>query len=177
MRTETVTIYQFNELPEAAQQATIDKFRDMGYCWGWQDEWWDSAQAFSKIAPIDITKADYDRGQVSVKWTDEDEIAELVGLRAWKWLQNNGWFTWAAKNKAGDCTMTGFFGDCAFGDAIMVYADKPLSTPELKQVFYEAAQAWVREAQRDCEYAYSDAAIRENIEVNEYEFYADGSLV
>lgn len=186
-RQETITrtLYSFDELSDAAKDNARDYFRQSGDLWGWSDEWWKSAQAFGKIAPISIESADYDRGQVECKWTgvdyacryDHDEaIQELSGLRAWKWLQNNNWFKWARDNKQGACTMTGYCGDCAFADPIAEYEKNPLRVPTLEQVFNESAQSWVQEAQGDCEYAYSDEGIDSLIECNEYEFDESGNI-
>lgn len=184
-RTIEIQLFQLSELTDEARKRAIDAFRNAGDCWAWGDEWWDSAQAFSRIAPINIRDADYDRRQVSVEWAGvsyanrfdhDDAIRELSGLRAWKWLENNGWFAWAENERKGACSMTGYCGDAPFGDAIAAYARKPLSVPDIEQVFYEAAQAWVCEAADDCERAYSDEAIAEQIECNEFEFTADGKL-
>lgn len=171
------TVYSFNELSDDAKQAAIEYFRNDSDLWGWQSEYWDSAQAFAKIAPIDITEADYDRAQVTIRWTDTEEVKNLSGLRAWKWLQNNGWFDLAKRNKQGDCTLTGFCGDCDLFDDIEKYSLFPQSVPELGQLFYECAQSWVYAAQQDCQHAYSDAGITETIQCNDYEFTADGKLI
>lgn len=171
------TVYSFDELSDSAKESARDNFRNDGNLWGWQSEWWQSAQAFGKIAPIRITSADYDRAQVDIEWTDGDAIADLSGLRAWKWLQNNNWFKWAAKEKLGACTLTGYCGDCSFADTFAQYEKNPLSVPDLKQVFYESAQSWVYEAQKDCEYSYSNEAIDQMIECNEYEFTESGGLI
>ena len=168
------TVYQYDELSESAQSKARDQYRNGGDIWYDSEEYWESGKEFSKIAPIEITEADWCNGQVDIKWTGDDDVKELHGLRAWKWLQNNDWFDWAKRNKAGECTMTGTWCDCPFGDAIMDYADKPLQTPDIKQVFYEAAQAWVFAARRDLEHAYSDEAVAESIRINEYEFTAEG---
>lgn len=176
MRTMQIEVFTFDELSDRAKGRARDYFR-RDDCWSWAGEWWDSAQAFSKIAPVDISEADYDRGHVSCRWTDSDEVAELKGLRAWKWLHNNGWFDWARRNKAGECTMTGFCGDCDFADPITEYECNPRRVPDLRQVFYEAAQSWVYAARSDMEHSYSDEVIDEMIECNEYEFTADGELV
>lgn len=180
------TVYSFDELSDSAKESARDNFRNDGDLWGWQSEWWNSAEAFSKIAPIRITSADIDRAQVDIEWTGpdyalrydhSDEIAELSGLRAWKWLQNNNWFKWAANEKQGACTLTGYCGDCSFADTFAQYEKNPLSVPDLKQVFYESAQSWVFDARKDCEYAYSDEAIDQMIECNEYEFTESGELI
>ena len=176
MRLKTIEIYQFHELEDYAKERARDYFRNSSDLWGWQSEWWESAQAFSKIAPIDIREADFERRHVDIRWTGDDDLAELSGLRAWKWLENNNWFKWAADNKSGKCTMTGYCGDCPFGDAIAEYKDDPKHTPELKQVFYEAAQAWIHEAAADMEYCYSDEHIDDLIEINEYEFLDNGTF-
>lgn len=145
--------------------------------WGWQYEWWDSAQAFAKIAPVDIVEVDYDRRHVRTRWQSDCEIAELSGIRAAKWLINNGWEELAHKNAQGGCTLTGFCGDCPLFDPIAEYlAGDWRRIPELSQVFYECAQAWVREASLDCEHAYSDKGCRELAEINEWLFDEEGSF-
>ena len=185
MRTEIVEIFKFDELNDAAKERARDWYRSDGMAWGWSDEWWESAQAFSKIAPIKIIEANYDYRQVKIEWTGpdyasrydhSDAIAELSGLRAWKWLENNNWFSWAAQERMGKCSLTGFCGDCSFADALKDYERNPARVPDLKQVFYEMAQAWVSDAQDDCEACNSDDCVSETIEANEYEFYANGDF-
>lgn len=173
-RTIETTVYQFDELSERAKERARDWYRS-GVCWSWSEEWWDSAQAFSQIAPIKITEADYNRAHVSYRWTGDDDVANLEGVRAWKWLHNNGWFEWAAREKTGACTLTGYCGDAPFADPLIDdYLHHPARVPDLKQVFYEMAQSWVREAQSDMEYCYSDESVDENIRANEYEFTEQG---
>ena len=173
MRDITISVFQFDELTDTAKERARDWYRGLG-AWSWQPEWWESAQAFTKIAPINIVALDYDRRHVSVVWTDDANVSELSGVRAWKWLKNNGWFEWAKANADGSCTMTGFCGDAPFGDPLVAYAKTPSKVPTLKQVFYECAQAWVNEAANDYEHSYSDEAVDETILANEYEFTSDG---
>lgn len=185
--TQTIIVCQFAELNDDAKDCARQWYRSsMGDdAWAWGDEWRDSAQAFSRIAPIKITDADFERGHVSIEWQGPDHasrydhsdaIAELTGLRAWVWLTNNNWFVWAQKNREGECTMTGFCGDCAFGDALKEYERNPRRVPELKQVFYEMAQSWVYAARRDMESSNSDEYIDETIIANEYEFTDSGDF-
>jgi hypothetical protein len=177
MRTATIIkeYYEYSELSDAAKQ----KAREwLASCdpWGGSEEWWDSAQAFAGIAPISIDSADYHAGHVRISWNDDADVSELKGLRAWKWLQNNGWFDWAAREQPGACTLTGFCGDAPFADPLVGYSKTPLRVPDLKQVFYECAQKWVFEVRADMEHAYSDEALEEAIEANEYEFDAEGNI-
>ena len=177
-RTETTTrtVYQFSELSESAQQRACERYASDGEAWHWHAEWWQSAQAFGTIAPIRITGADYERGDCDIEWRDDDAIAELTGLRAWKWLQNNNWFEWAKREAPGACTLTGYCGDAPFADPLLEYARKPLSVPDLKQVFYECAQSWVFAARDDMEACNSFESIADNIRANEYEFTESGEI-
>lgn len=177
MRTETITreMYTFNELSDDAKETARNWWRESD---NWDSsEWWGSAIAFNAISPIAVESADYDRGQVDVIWQGDDDAQHLTGLRAWKWLQNNGWFEWAKQEKPGACTATGFCGDAPFADPLVEYASNPLSVPDLLQVFYECAQAWVFEARSDMESRNEDSQIDETIEANEYEFTVEGELI
>lgn len=172
--TRTITVYRFAELSDSAKQTAVD---DWGDNWHWGEDYWQSARAFSAIAPIDITQADYWRRDVECNWTGNDSVAELSGLRAWKWLANNGWLEWARNESLGFCTMTGFCGDAPFGDAIGQYADKPLSCPDLRQVFYECAQEWVNDAANDMEHSNSIEAIEETMGCNDIWFNEHGKVI
>ena len=185
MRTETIEIFKFSELSDTAKDRARDWFRSDGDAWGWASEWIASARAFENIAPIKIRGWDMDRRQVWIEWIGpdyasrydhSDAIAELTGSRAWKWLTNNNWFTWARAEREGECSLTGFCADCTFADALKEYENHPARVPALKQVFYEMAQSWVSAAQDDCDHANSDEAVSEMIEWNEYEFDENGNF-
>lgn len=185
-RQETITrtLYQFDELSDAAKETAREWFRSCEP-WGWASEWIGSAQAFEKIAPVKIKGWDIDRADVTIEWTGteyatrydhDDAIRELSGVRAWKWLQNNNWFKWARDNKQGACSMTGFCGDCAFADPIAAYEATPSRVPDLEQVFREACYSWVQDARDDMESSYSDESVDETIRANEYEFDESGNI-
>ena len=175
MKHVTIEIFDYSELSEAAKQSARDWYCEGG-AWYWQDEWWQSARAFSDIAPVDIQSADYERADVDCTWQGECDVEDLEGVRAWKWLQNNGWFDLAARNAQGDCTLTGYCGDCDLFDPLHEYAKTPLAVPDLRQVFYECAQSWVQAARRDLEESYSREVVEENIEANEYQFTECGGF-
>ena len=98
---------------------------------------------------------------------------ELSGVRAWKWLQNNGWFDLAENS---DCPLTGYCGDECLFDAIREFKAKPDSRT-LAELFQDCADGWHKGYSDDIEYQNSDEYIREQIEVNQYEFYNDGSMI
>ena len=175
MRLQTIEIFTFDELSDSAKEKARQWWREVD-TWD-SSEWWNSAKAFGKIAPISITSADYDRGQVDVEWQGVEEAQYLEGLRAWKWLTNNGWFKWAKLETLGECTATGFCGDAPFADPLIEYSRNPLSVPDLLQVFYECAQSWVFEARGDLEGTQENSYIDDMITANEYEFTSDGEIV
>jgi hypothetical protein len=173
---QTRTLFTIDSLEGRAKERALDWVREGGP-WVWQCEWWDSAQAFARIAPIDIAEADYGRRIVSAEWTGDDSVEALSGIRAAKWLINNGWEELAHKNAQGGCTLTGYCGDCPLFDVIVKYlANDWRRIPDLGQVFYECAQEWVNAAADDCEHAYSDEYCGELAEINELLFDEDGAF-
>jgi hypothetical protein len=170
---QTRTLYTIDSLEGRAKERALEWVRECEP-WGWQCEWWDSAQAFSRIAPIDIREADYGRRDVSVRWHGDECVAELSGIRAAKWLINNEWQELAKRNVQGECTLTGYCGDCPLFDPIAGYLKSDWRRiPDLEQVFYECAQSWVIAAAEDCEHSYSDEHCEELAVINEWLF--DGS--
>jgi len=176
MRTETIEVFQFDELSNAAKQRAREWYCSDGDVWHWSGEWWDSAVAFSGIAPVEIREIHWDRADPTIRWTGEDALRDLSGVRAWKWLHNNGWFDLAARNVMGDCTLTGYCGDCDFFDPIDKYRRNPLGVPDLETLFRDCVYGWAFAALHDMEHAYSDEAIDETIRANGYEFDAGGKF-
>ena len=178
-RTLEITVYKLDELDEAMQQRVIQSWRD-GDHFFWEDEWRDSLHAFAKIAPIKVRDWSVGYGGTYVTFDmDQDDnygdgIAEMSGVRAWKWLVNNGW----AKIAAGqDCPFTGYCGDENLLDAIRTAIGNPASDcPPLRDIFKEALDDWAKAFERDLDYWHSEEAIREDIEANDYEFNANGTL-
>jgi hypothetical protein len=175
MKHVTIKVCTFDELSDDAKERARDWYRQGG-CFHWRDEWWQSAREFSAIAPVDIFRVDIACAHVDVSWHADENVRGLSGVRAWKWLQNNGWFELARRNAQGDCTLTGFCGDCPLFDPLVKYAETPGQVPGLEQVFYECAQSWVSEAQRDYDWCNSDEAIDDNIICNAYEFTEQGEF-
>ena len=171
-RTIEVTIYKFDELDAAIQQRVIERWRE-GDQFFWGDEWRDSLNAFAKIAPIKVRDWSVGYGDTYVTFDMDEDIADLSGGEAHAWLIQEGW----AKLAAGqDCPFTGYCGDENLLDAIRTAIGSPAKISSLYSVFYGALHGWAKDFERDMDYHYSDEAIREDIEANEYEFYDDGSL-
>ncbi len=172
-RTVELTVYRFDELDERTQQRVIDSWRE-GREFPWADEWRDSLDEFAKLAPITIRDWSVGGRDTGVSfYMDDEALGELSGVRAYKWLLNNGWVDLAAKQ---DCPFTGYCGDESLLDAIRTAIGSPAKISSLYSVFYGALHGWANDFERDMDYHYSDEAIREDIEANEYEFYANGGI-
>jgi hypothetical protein len=171
-RTIEVTVYKLDELGAAMQQRVIEDWR-AGDQFFWEDEWRDSLHAFAKIAPIKVRDWSVGYGGTYVTFDMDDNIADLSGIRAYKWLVNNGW----AKLAAGqDCPFTGYCGDENLLDAIRTAIGNPASISSLRDVFADALHGWAKGFEADLDYWHSEEAIREDIDANGYEFNANGTL-
>jgi hypothetical protein len=173
-----VTVYKLDELDAAMQQRVISNWRDGGQ-FPWSEEWRYSLDAFAKIAPLTVRnwEVGYRSNGVTFDMDRDDNygdgIAEMSGVRAWKWLINNCW----AKLAAGqDCPFTGYCGDEDLLDAIRAAIANPASITSLRDVFADALHDWAKAFERDIDHWGSEEAIREDIEANEYEFNANGTL-
>ena len=196
MRTEVRIrhLYPFSDLSEAAQERAVEAYRDAhaGDAHAWGAEYRDSLEAFCRIAPIVATGWEYGsyrNDHIDTEFEDGD-IADLSGLRAWKWLNNNGpdfrdgradddlsWFEAARREVVGGCTLTGFQADAPLFDPIHNAERNPLSITSLGDLFHECCEAWLESATEDYEWQSSDEYIREELVALYYEFEADGTLV
>jgi hypothetical protein len=171
-RTIEVTIYKFDELGAAMQQRVIERWRE-GDNFPWGEEWRDSLDAFAKIAPIKVRNWSVGYGETYVTFDMDDNIADLSGVRAYKWLLNNDW----AKIATGqDCPFTGYCGDENLLDAIRTAIGNPASISSLRDVFADALQGWAKGFEADLDYWHSEEAVREDIDANGYEFNENGTL-
>jgi hypothetical protein len=171
-RTIEVTVYKLDELDVAMQQRVIEGWR-AGDQFFWEDEWRDSLHAFAKLAPIKVRDWSVGYGGTYVTFDMDDDIADLSGVRAYKWLVNNGW----AKLAAGqDCPFTGYCGDENLLDAIRTAIGNPASISSLRDVFADALHGWAKGFEADLDYWHSEEAVREDIDANGYEFNANGTL-
>lgn len=177
-RVKEITVYTFNELEADVQQRIISHWRN-GEHFYWSDEWQESLNAFAKLAPLTIRnwEVGYRSNGVTFDMDQDDNygdgIADMSGVRAWKWLVNNGW----AKLAAGqDCPFTGYCGDESLLDPIRDALANPDAIRSLRDVFNDALQAWAWAFECDINHWHSAEAIGEDIDANGYEFYADGTL-
>lgn len=206
MRTETINIYKFDELPEDVQENIIENWRNDGV-FPWSDENTDVLDAFCVIFGVRVTDWDYGY-QNYINWCYEGDYdhEELSGLRLQRFLVNNYWGgvfkgkyystkgQWIGgkyhyKSKRSRCQ----FGSCCpltghvIDDVILAPVIQYMLDPRkagarwqsmtLTDLLYDCLRAWVYACRNDYENWLSPEAIKDDIEANEYEFYSDGTLI
>lgn len=174
-RTVEITLYKFDELEERVQQRVIDGWRN-GDHFFWDDEWQDSLNAFEKVAPIKVRNWEIGYRSNGVTFDMDENIADLSGDEARDWLIQNGWDALANPGERKSCPFTGYIGDESLLDAIRAAISNPSSISSLRDLFSEALHDWAKAFERDLDYWHSEEAIREDIEANDYEFHANGTL-
>ena len=85
MQTVLIEIFKFNELSEAAQQVAIDNYRNSGKHCGDVGEVIDSAKAAIELFNLETGNRYSDVSTCHI----DDDILELKGIRAYKYLLNN----------------------------------------------------------------------------------------
>jgi hypothetical protein len=174
--------YKFDELPEATQTKIIDNWRTNDTFF-WADEWRDSLNAFADHAPLRIRdwSVGYPGTFLHYEVDDDayggDGIGQMEGVRAWKWLMNNGWGALANPGQGKSCPFTGYCGDESLLDPIREALANPAGIWGLRDLFRQCFDRWAKDFEADIDHWHSAECIREEIEANGYEFYDDGVIV
>ena len=171
-RTVEITLYKLGELDEAVQRRVIERWREND-SFHWADEWQESLKAFEQVAPIKVRDWSVGYPGTYVTFDIDEDVANLSGMTAYRWLVQEGWEQ-ITRNQ--DCPFTGYCGDENLLDAIRAGLANPASISSLRDLFREALHDWAKAFERDVDYWHSDEANREDIEMNDYEFHADGTL-
>lgn len=174
MRTETRTLYRYSELSPEAQGRACEEARAAG--WGedcWSAEWRQALEGACVALGWSV------KGWSVGAFSDADcrlevpESGALVGVRAWKFLQNSGAFDVIA----GDCPFTGYCGDESFLAPLRKFQARPDPRLTLAELAEQCGDAWARDWRADMEHSLSDEAIGESLECNECEFDEHGGIV
>lgn len=196
MRTETVEliICEFDELDEITQEKVISHWREND---DFDSSWEYSLKAFCRR--FDVTVTDWSvclwgnsfiRSEHTPAPENEETGEEVAGLRLWKWLHANGYAT--IRNNGADygpqewidgcCPFSGTCTDCAITGPLAKFLLNPRSYGRgwqevtFDDLIKEGLQAWLSAFLNDLEHWHSEECIREDIEANDYEFRADGSI-
>jgi hypothetical protein len=176
-RTGTVTVYKYEELSDRAKEKARDWYQSCGDCFSWGEESLDSLKAFAEYFNLKIR--DYSLGGSDnrynhVKWdlNFDDHWLEIKNVRLWKYMNNQ----MVLPGLEGDCPFTGYGMDENLLDPIREFMKRPESNTDVtwKDLIGRCIDKFVEAYRDEVDYAYSDEAVAESIECNEYEFTESG---
>jgi len=165
MRTIETTLYRFEELTDEAKERAIECARRRG--WGDADHIAGEFQDTLKGACKALGLTDVGRSHTRLAWSDSD-VAELRGIRAWKWLVNN-------LDLDKSCPFTGVCYDESFLDPLREFMRKPDSST-LEEIIRWCGDSLEQAYESECEHLASDEAIADAVTANECEFLETGEM-
>lgn len=157
MRTETINLYQFHELNDDAKAKALEWLRE-AYDYPWFDEARDSIKAFCEVFKVIIEH--YEFNPCGYSYVDTD-------------AQNHHFREFTLKDalKLTDSSLTGY---CLDYDLTQAFYDSFKVSGDAKQAFEDALRRACKAIDLDIEYSYSDEALTEWAECNEFEFLESG---
>lgn len=156
MRTIETTIYAFDELSDKAKERAIEKMREITE-YPWFSECLGSLRAFCdefSVRVTDYTLSDCYRASISTDSTPR----HFRGVKL------------SAFDR--EVMPTGFCFDC---DLRYTFHDEFKRTGDAFDAFQTALEEFLSSVRKDIEWHYSDEAITEHIQINNYEFTEDGA--
>ena len=190
MRTETITVYSFNELSDEAKQTALNGWRESNYQNGyaWENDNRESLKAFCDL--FNVTLDRYNNPRVHAT----DEILALSGVRLMAYLWNNygnalykpkyiynikqgvhaGMKSRYSKCQVeNSCVLTGYCMDDDILQPVYEAMHKPYAG-DFQDLISECIQAYETAVEQDHDYQDSLEYCAESCEANEYEFTEDG---
>jgi hypothetical protein len=157
MRTIETTIYTFDELSDEAKERAISQHRQCVE-YPWFSECLDSLNAFCdefNVKVTDYTLSDCHMASISTDATPKHfRGVKLSGFDR-------------------EAMPTGFCFDC---DLRYTFHDEFKRTGDAFYAFNDALQTFLISVRKDIEWHYSDEAITEYLEINNYEFTEEGDM-
>jgi len=172
MKTCTVTLYTYSELDEQAQKRARDAARARGwYGDAWSEEWRDSLTKAADALDFRVKGWSIDpcgrRGTYCDVEVTDDDVAELQGARAWKYLRAN-----YADAIATDCPFTGVMSDETLLGPLRAFLKRPNTHDTVQDIMDACADAWATGWAEDIEFQTLDEYVAEDLEANGYDFTA-----
>lgn len=158
MRTVEVEVFKYAELEGKARERARD-----WYCEGLDYYWWDDSLASVKsfCDLFGVVVRDYSVGAFSPSWLTTNASNEH--FRGWGKREIN-----ALKDE----NISGYYMDNVLTDAMI---EMFALTGDAKESFEYAMDKAVEAIRDDMEYQYSEEAVSESMEANEYEFDQNGN--
>lgn len=204
MRTITMNVYKFDELSETAKRYARNTYRENAY-----EDYDDYVLSIKAIGQVLGMRPDWEislcsHSYVEFKRNLDEEIEELTGVRALKWVWNN----WIEKTLRGkvigklfpcekskehptgfeykcyhskatkefSCPFTGFTMDMVFIETYQHMQEKVREgkEPDIDDFLKDLESRLCEDWLSEMEYRDSDEYIDEMMEANDYEFYENG---
>lgn len=185
MRTEQITIYQFDELSDDAKERARNWWRRCEEADGYH--WWHEAKAaldaFCDHFGVKVT--DYSVGAFQPSYVtlslnrqdtefgthhDDNRVPGLAGVRLWKYLRNQ---CGVDKLLAKCCPFTGVCFDEDLLQPIREFVARP-DARTYAELLNDCADSWLDAVVADDEARFDDENVDESIRCNEYEFTENG---
>jgi hypothetical protein len=174
MRTIQTAIYKFSELDDIAKQRAKDHHA-IGFGYAWEKEALTSLEALAKHFDGKLTDYEVDFFRHYHSYA-RFAMPELSADEIEKRLNELGDFNPETLKGVGDCKLTGYSSDEDALDGFRIAFYKK-GVSDLTDLMREAFDSWLKAAQEDCAYQYSDEAFSEMSDANDYEYYANGDFV
>lgn len=190
MRTIEIKAYTFDELSDDAKEKAFERFLNTDREYFWMDENKHSIEkglehfncSMGNRWEIDWSSANQSYVPVVIDLQYSDEIAELSGVRLWKFI-NNGYMQYFCKYDKkykplldGNCPFTGYCVDENFLDPIRNFMKKPTNTT-FKELMEECVYECLKAIEADYDHQNSMEFFKEECEANEYEFNENGKRI
>ncbi len=176
MKTIEIKVYKYEELePEAKEKAFNHYLEHFDY--PWQHENQDSLDAF--VRHFDILFRDY-AYDGSVKFTMDEQVKDLQGVRLWKYLKNNNLDKIFKGNYptliTTPCPFTGFHMDDALLEPMLSFLKCPDKNTTFEELVSDCFHSYTTTCQEDIDGMCTEEYFAEDVETNDYPFLEDGTI-
>lgn len=168
--TKTETVYEFNELSDAAK----DRARELLVSeYIWEEEAMESLKAFAGHFDSSLTKWKINFACAARSSTDFS-CSDLDADEIWRRLNELGSFDPKTLMGSGECRLTGF---CMDEWAIDGFRKAWFSGErELNELLQAGFESWLQAVQADYDFQRSDEQLAEHCAASEYFFTKEGGL-
>ena len=200
MKTETITLYSYDELSDKAKDVARDWFLSDSH----DDfsEAIDSLHAFEKVFPIKVKDWNYGWGGqwVSFSFLGNDDIVTLCGWRLATYIWNNyrndiykgkyfstkmSWIDGKCHYKyrhskiileSGSCPFTGTCYDEDLLDPLWKFLESPSNSMCFSDLMHDCLYSWIKSIDNEADSHTEEEYIAETCEANDYNFLASGKF-
>lgn len=191
MREVVKMVYTYDELSEEAKERAIEEISEIPACDDWSDEEASIKAIANHIgAEVDYSVGAFTHSYVSFDVSLGDDVSDLRGVRAYKWIWNN-WISplyspkvrFSREHKKLEskcqswisCPFTGYYMDDCIRVAWKSFCDNLDSKSDVEDFITELEGIACKWWQEDMESRYEREYIEE-MYVDDYEYLEDGTI-